>query len=480
MFNKKNFLAIATIFLSSAIANAEIPIEIVRGARPTSAKTTCIVAKTTPGAVATINGEPAKVYATGCFGANIDLAEGENNIQIEVNHKGETATKVVTIVRESKATTKTTVSAPKYKEVLFTAVTRPGAFLQYGDGTDRLGGSKMGFIDEKTPLKIIGDYDNLYKVKLSQNRFAYVQKEYVEIADAEIATVNSGSISLSNAGNIDRVSISLPARLPYYSWTEVDPSTICLEIFGATCNSNWITQRGTPEMVEYVDFRQVDSDVLRLIIKLKKKYAWGYDIHYTGNTLTMSVKHTPSLNLKDLTIGLDAGHGGKNPGAIGNSGLKESVVNLQLVMQVKEQLEAKGAKVVLSRSDDSDISMTERKRIFKEANVDLMISIHNNSGGSPLVEMGASTYYKHIANRELASIMRDKLTAIGLKDWGLTGNFNFSLNMPTEYPNVLLEVLFMSSLPDEEKLCDPAWHKKIGKQVVSSLEEYLKKVKADK
>ena len=66
---------------------------------------------------------------------------------------------------------------------------------------------------------------------------------------------------------------------------------------------------------------------------------------------------------------------------------------------------------------------------------------------------------------------------LGVPDFGLTGNFNFSLNAPTEYPNALVECLFMSSLPDEEMIADPATHKPIAEKVVAGLEEYLQNVK---
>ena len=66
---------------------------------------------------------------------------------------------------------------------------------------------------------------------------------------------------------------------------------------------------------------------------------------------------------------------------------------------------------------------------------------------------------------------------LGVPDFGLTGNFNFSLNAPTEYPNALVECLFMSSLPDEEMIADPATHKRIAEKVVAGLEEYLQNVK---
>ena len=239
-------------------------------------------------------------------------------------------------------------------------------------------------------------------------------------------------------------------------------------------NSNWITQLEDTKMVDYVDFRQVESDVYRVIIKLKEKYSWGYSVGYEDTNLVIKVKHAPKYSLKGLVVGLDAGHGGKHPGAISPSGLKEKDVNLSMVNEVKVLLESRGAKVVLSRDEDQEPSMAERKKTFKDAEVDLMISIHNNSGGSPLVEMGSCTAYKHIVNRDLATAMQRRLMGLGHKNFGVIGNFNFSLNAPTEYPNVLLEVLFMSSLPEEERLAKKEYHKKVAKQVVLGLEDYLK------
>ena len=245
-------------------------------------------------------------------------------------------------------------------------------------------------------------------------------------------------------------------------------------------NSNWMTQYFDTEIIEYVDFNQVESDVYRVIIKLKEKYSWGYSVDYSGTSLVINVNHAPQPTIKGMVIGLDAGHGGKHPGAISASGLKEKDVNLSLVNEVKALLEAKGAKIVMSRDGDQGPTMGERKKTFKDAGVDLMISIHNNSGGSPLSEMGSCTAYKHVSDRALAVVMQKRLVELGHKNFGVIGNFNFSLNAPTEYPNVLLEVLFMSSLPEEEKLADVQYHKKVAKQVVLALEDYLNEVKASK
>lgn len=445
-----------------------------------------IVGVTNPGNNAQVNGERVKVYKTGSFGAEVQLKEGSNNIEVIVDDGLGQVEKYINVYYSKKRPEKKVSREDVLKEIekntlkerCFYAKSKSGAYLQYGDGDDRLGGSKMGFVDAGIVFKVVGEKGSLYKVQLSQNRYAFMSKNYLEPTEEVTEIVNTGSWSVGNKGKYDRVYVNLPKKLPYHSWVELDPTRICVDVFGAMDNSNWMTQLNDTEMIDHVNYSQVESDVYRIIIKLKQKYCWGYSVGYEGSGLVIKVKHAPVPTVKGMVIGLDAGHGGNNPGARSVSGLFEKDVNLSMIKEVKALLEAKGAKVVLSRDGDQGPSMSERKKIFKDAEVDLMISIHNNSGGSPLVEMGSCTAYKHVFNRDLAAKMQNRLLELGHKNFGMIGNFNFSLNGPTDYPNVLLEVLFMSSLPEEEKLADKEYHKKVAKQVVLGLEDYLKEVKA--
>ena len=479
-------MAIAIASLATLSVQAATPsLKIVQGKKESTSKMQHnIVGTTEPGNKAYINDKEVKVYATGTFGDVINLNEGTNTITVTTKNATETNTLSFNVAYNSSSATTT---APKQAEPKATAInpalnvkTLSDAYLQFGNGDDRLGGTKMGFIDKGITLKAISQTGNLYLVQLSRNRVAYIPKNLVAETLDRAEVVNSGSWSISQSDNNDRISITLPTRLPYQSWTQLDPTTICVDIFGATNNSNWITQRGELGMIKHIDWQQVDSDVLRAIITLKDEYSWGYSIGYEGNNLVINVKHCPSLHLKDLTIGLDAGHGGKYPGAIGASGLKESFVNLDIVQRIKQILEKKGAKVILSRDSDVDISMSQRKKIFRDGNVDLMMSVHNNAGGSPIKEMGTSTYYKSIANLDLAQCVLNRMLDLNLRNFGLTGNFNFSLNAPTEYPNLLLEALFMSCLPEEEMLADPDFRQRIAEQAVKGIEDYLKLVKQSK
>lgn len=482
------YISSIAIILFAVIAQATTPsLKITQGKREstTNAQHT-VVGVTDPGNKAFINGKEVHVYKTGSFGDIVTLNEGDNTITITTKNTTESNNQTINItyknIDRTAVTSNTPIAKPKTNPIspALNIKTLPDAYLQFGDGSDRLGGSKMGYINAEIPLKAIGQNDKLYLVQLSKNRVAYIPKEYTAETLERAETDNSGSWSISQANNTDRISITLPTRHAYQSWTQLDPTTICVDIFGITNNSNWITQRGDLGMIEYVDWSQVDSDILRVIIKLKDKYSWGYSIGYEGNNIVINVKHCPSLRLKDLTIGLDAGHGGKYPGAIGASGLKESFVNLDIVQRIKQILEKKGAKVILSRDSDVDITMAQRKQIFLDGKIDLMMSIHNNAGGSPIKEMGTSTYYKSITNRDLAQCVLNRMLDLDVRNFGLTGNFNFSLNAPTEYPNLLLEALFMSSLSEEEKLADPNFRQRIAEQTVKGIEDYLKLVKQSK
>lgn len=479
-----NVFCVMVAFASTAMAQNSPSLKIYSGVRDTVfTENITLVAVTDPGASVTVNGKPVHVYNTGSFGTELTLTPGNNDVRIVSSLNGKESELNRTVffkqpvekaVRKGNAEKQTT-----YFSNPFYVVSTPGAYLQYGNGDDRLGGSKMGFIDADIPMKVIGEAGSLYCVRLSSDRIAYIPKEYTKPTDKIPGVYNTGSWSVVNTGKTDKVLVSLPERLPYQYSTSIEPQVITVDLFGATDNSNWITQRSaTLGIIDFVDFRQVAEDVYRVVLRLKTKYQWGYSVSYEGNNLVIDVRHQPeSLKLKDLTIGLDAGHGGEYPGAISPSGIKEKDVNLDIVKRITALLEKKGAKVVLTRDGDTGPSMGERKRIWKDANVDLAISVHNNSGGSALSSPGTSVLYKHLSNRPLAEAVLARMLETGLPLFGLVGNFNFSLNGPTDYPNVLIEGMFMSSLAEEEKLADPDFRQLVAEKVVAAIEDYLKSAK---
>ncbi|MBL0336612.1 MAG: AMIN domain-containing protein [Chitinophagaceae bacterium] len=73
--------------------------------------------------------------------------------------------------------------------------------------------------------------------------------------------------------------------MPYRTIQQINPSRIVLEIFGATSNTNWITQRTTALEVKNIYYEQPEDDLFRLVIELNHPQHWGYSVFYKDKRL---------------------------------------------------------------------------------------------------------------------------------------------------------------------------------------------------
>lgn len=352
--------------------------------------------------------------------------------------------------------------------------------IYMGLGTDRLGGAKFGYLDTAVVVKITGRIGLMDRIQLADNMIAWINRSNIELLPVGYflpSPLLSSSFLVSGDGRFDYVKIYLPERIPYTSNLEINPDRIEVNVYGLTSNTNWITQLTSATEVKNIYYRQIAADVFRVVIELKHKQAWGYSVYYDNRALVVKIKHQPEkLKLSDITVALDAGHGGSSYGALGSTGLPEKDVNLQIVMKLKKALEKRGAKVILTRTDDSDIGTTDRWLALIPQNPDILLSIHNNSIGNsdPFASKGTSTYYKYIGFRPLSECMYSELLKCGLSEYGNVGSFNFALNSPTEFVNALLEVAFMSNPEDEMKLLDGKFQDKLVNHIVTGLENFLR------
>lgn len=351
--------------------------------------------------------------------------------------------------------------------------------LYYGLGADRLGGAKRTMLVPGVRLAITGKQRSLYRVALTENQEAWIPQANIDLEPVGTAP----PFSLTNSWNVygdnsfDYVTVNLNDRLPYSSYQEFSPSRIQVEIYGAVSNSNWITQQLTAQEIANVWYQQAEKEVFRVTIELRHRQCWGYDISYRGNAMVIRVRRQPErLRLKSLTIALDAGHGGDNEGAIGGTGVREKDINLFTVMHLKRLLEDEGARVILTRQRDTAISIADRISTALGGGADLLISIHSNSIGNstdPEATKGTSTYYKHQCFRTLSQAIYRSVLETGLAPFGNVGGFNFGLNGPTDIPNVLVELAFMSNPEDEMRLLDDDFRKQLAEKIVDGVENWL-------
>ena len=130
----------------------------------------------------------------------------------------------------------------------------------------------------------------------------------------------------------------------------------------------------------------------------------------------------------------------------------------------------------MTRTTDTTLDMATRVEMLKAWNPDILISIHFNSSGNALIK-GTSTYYRYIGFRSLSQSVLKRMLELKLIEIGNVGSFNFSLNGPTDYPNCLVEVAFLSNLDDEKRILDPKFRVATAKKIVDGINDWLKKIK---
>jgi N-acetylmuramoyl-L-alanine amidase len=172
----------------------------------------------------------------------------------------------------------------------------------------------------------------------------------------------------------------------------------------------------------------------------------------------------PPYLLAGMTIVVDPGHGGKDTGAIGSTGTYEKNNTLPVGLYLADLLRQAGAKVILTRSNDSapsDPSYTELKdlqtrvQIANQINADLYVSIHNDAFSNP--EAGGTTTYVSLESpqaekaRKLAeAVQQEVVKQVNLQNRKVK-SANFYVIKNTTMPSILVELGFISN-PTEEKL----------------------------
>lgn len=354
------------------------------------------------------------------------------------------------------------------------------AHLLYGLGDDRLGGAKIGYLDSAVQLNIIGKAGSQYKVRLSKYRTAYIDDDAVEFLPKGTFTAESLTDKWTVYGDssFDYVQVGLFARLPYQSFQQIDPSRVIVDVFGAVNNTNWITQLQNTKEIKNVSYEQVEDEVFRITIDLNHAQHWGHQVYYRGNSLIIKIKRQPAdLSLSKLTIAVDAGHGGSNTGAGGPTGSSEKMLALAVSLKLQKMLQQAGAKVIMTRTTEKFFDNKERILFYRDSMPDLLISIHLNSSADPIRAGGTSTFYRYIGFRDLSNSIYKRMLELGLKEYGNNSSFNFMLNSPIEYPNALVEALFLSNPEEEMKILDESFQQQMAEKILQGIKDFLEHAK---
>lgn len=199
----------------------------------------------------------------------------------------------------------------------------------------------------------------------------------------------------------------------------------------------------------------------------------------------VTVDYKTSGGIAGKVITIDPGHGGSDPGAIGPTGLMEKNVTLPISMKLKKALEAKGAKVNLTRTTDVDVygpnasgpdELQARVDVGTANKSDIFISVHINSFSNPSVG-GISTYYydKTQYDTRLASRIQAKIA----DEAGFGGDRgiqpgNLYVLRRSLMPAVLVELGFISNPKEEALLKSDAVQQEFADEIADGIENYFR------
>lgn len=242
---------------------------------------------------------------------------------------------------------------------------------------------------------------------------------------------------------------------------------------------------------------------------------------------TLPSIRTPVRKPQKYMVVIDPGHGGRDSGATGSGGIRESDIVLTMAKTLKRKLEESGRyRTLLTREDDTGVVLRDRIAIARESKADLFISLHADAlSGGPNVR-GASVYTlsetasdaeaQALANKEnradilLGVDMADNSEEVNdiLIDLALRDTKNASVRfarilMPRlgevtllvknthrfagfavlkspDVPSVLVELGYMSNRKDEKNLKSSAWRNKVAASIVKAVDDYFTDIKVNR
>jgi N-acetylmuramoyl-L-alanine amidase len=196
------------------------------------------------------------------------------------------------------------------------------------------------------------------------------------------------------------------------------------------------------------------------------------------------------------TVVLDAGHGGRETGAIGRLGSRESDLNLAVVSYAQEALEAAGISAIPTRTSDYRVAITARAAIVNAVKPKAVVSIHHNSSPSHLRDTpGTEIFHQAVGassaeSRRLAGLVYEEVTAmlarLEVAEWAATprpgakprpnsngDDFYGMLRRTQGIPTALAEIGFISNEQEERRYAEPAVQKAVGEAVARGIVRFL-------
>lgn len=361
-------------------------------------KTIFITGTANPAQPVFVNGNEVVPAQDGTFGCYIELSEGENLIEVQqadnyisriVNKKSYSYTGSSTASKKKSDDTQ----KAKKGQIVQTTGALTSVLVVPDDDSRIIDGVQQG-VQMVVQKSVKTERDGKYTWAYQLSNGAYVLAKNVEWVDKdEYIKSTLGDIHIEKLENGDEYlnlrMTGKPAIVSYF-----DESKVVFEIMDTQLSGEFYdeTEQQYTVLLDSVfadncNIETTDGNVY-ITIENTGSELWGYNTeYYDNNTVKIYLKNAPHKSsgaqpLKNITVVLDAGHGGTDPGALplgGVDGPGEHEINLAIAQATKICLEKLGATVHLTRTDDTYLTLQQRRDITNTIKPDLFISMHHNS-----------------------------------------------------------------------------------------------------
>lgn len=198
---------------------------------------------------------------------------------------------------------------------------------------------------------------------------------------------------------------------------------------------------------------------------------------YAGDT----AKAVPTNRAPDeITIVIDAGHGGRDAGALSPHGIEEKDANLRTAKALRDELARRGYRAVMTRDDDRQIALYDRPKVAHANNADAFVSIHHNA--PPIDRDPQSVRYSVVyawndigenLGRAINRRLAEAQAAEGLRNNGVP-RANYVVMRNPEIPSCLVEVDFITSPQGEEASWNPERRRRVAAAIADGIEDWTK------
>jgi len=358
------------------------------------------------------------------------------------------------------------------------------------------GGIERWFLLPSTVVKVVATKGSDAHVELDSTKTIRIAKSDLRMLDSAApaspapapapapasppAPPRASAFRVAYADEWTDIVIPLTTRAPYL--VETGPSTLTLTLYGTRGPARQATARARTSSHIAAVAAAPAGPQMKYSISLRGP-VFGYQPLWEEGKFTLRVRRPPRVDpanpLMGLTIAIDPGH--PPAGATGPTGLYEAVPVLDVGFKARELLQAKGVKVLMTRSTPDTLDLALRPTMARRADAHALVSIHLNAvpdGVNPLRVHGTATYHYHPHAQPLAeTTQRAAVTHMSLRDNGVKRE-NFALVRPTWMPAILVEGAFVIMPDQEAAMRTPEYQERYARAIVEGLENYFRTLAA--